>query len=115
MDALEPLELDVEMVGDVGVVRVRGDVDHATGPRLLGCAETLLSDGARSLVFDMAQVTFLDSSGLKAIVQSQIGAHELGGTVTVRHAPSMVRRVMDVTGLGSFLVPDSEDDGGLGH
>lgn len=109
MDGSEPLELIVEMVGDMGVVRLRGEVDHATGPQLRACAESLFGDGARSLVLDMAQVTFLDSSGLKAIVQSHHQAHELGGTVTVRHAPSMVRRVMEVTGLGPFLVPGPDD------
>lgn len=109
-DDVRPLDVTVEKVGDVGVLRLRGDVDHATAPILRRCTESMLGDGARSLVLDLSEVTFLDSSGINSIVRAQNQAHDQGGTVTVRHASAIVRRVMEVTGLGPLLIPGPEDD-----
>jgi anti-anti-sigma factor len=103
------LEITAEQVGDLGVLRLQGEVDHATAPFLHQRAESMLGDGSRSLVLDLTEVTFLDSSGINAIVRARNQAHAQGGTVTVRHASTIVRRVMDITGLGPLLVPAPED------
>jgi anti-anti-sigma factor len=112
MGADDLLELTAEVVGDVGVLRVHGEVDHGSAPEFQACAEILLHDGVRSLVLDLGDVAYLDSSGLKVIIRARNLAHERGGTVTVRHASPIVRRVMDVTGLGPLLVPGPVGDGG---
>lgn len=112
MDVGDRLELAVEMVGDLGVIRVDGEVDHATAAQLQTCAETVLEDGARNLVLDLAQVSFMDSSGLKVIIRVRNRANERGGTMAVRHASDIVGRVMDVTGLGPLLVPGPEHEPG---
>jgi anti-sigma B factor antagonist len=109
MAADDQLQLTTDVVGDVGVLRVHGEVDHGSAPEFLSCAEMLLQDRARSLVLDLSDVAYLDSSGLKVILEARDLAHGQGGTVTVRYASDVVRRLMEVTGLGALLVPGHDD------
>lgn len=110
MDVVDPLlQVKTELVGDVGVLWVDGEVDHGTAPLLRRYAEAMLGDGSRSLVFDLGHVSYLDSSGLNVLIRAQNHARELGGTVTVRYASEQVRRVMEVAGLNAMLVPPPED------
>src|SRR5436190_575970 len=61
-----------------------GELDLATAPDLEAVILSLCSDGACEIVLDLSQVSFLDSSGLRAILSSKtvceehhLRAHEL--------------------------------------
>ncbi len=110
MAADDLLRLTTEVVGDTGVLRLHGAVDHSSAPEFQACAEMMFNDGSRSLVLDLSDVSYLDSSALRVILHARELAHEQGGTVTVRHASRVVRRLMDVTGLSPLLVPGPVDD-----
>ncbi|MGY1662266.1 STAS domain-containing protein [Geodermatophilus sp. SYSU D00705] len=49
-------------------LRVRGELDLATAPQLGTAAESLLSQQPRSVVVDLTETTFLDSSGARQLV-----------------------------------------------
>ena len=69
------MQLSTEVVGDVGVIRVRGDVDSIEAPNLDDAAMALLADGARSLVIDCRDIDFIDSAGLQVMVRAHQEAH----------------------------------------
>jgi anti-anti-sigma factor len=77
-----------------GVLHVAGEIDAATAPELrrrLGAAPVVS-------VLDMRDVTFLDSSGITALLladDERDGAEHL----TVRAPSVQVRRVLELTGL----------------
>jgi anti-anti-sigma factor len=98
--------LSMEVVGDVGVVRISGDVDHVSAPDLAAVADKLLHDGVRCLVFDCHAVDFVDSAGLRVFVQAYERAHENGGTVTVRRPSTLMFRLLRLTALTSVLQVD---------
>jgi anti-sigma B factor antagonist len=45
--------------------------------------ERAFADGARNLVIDLTDVTFIDSSGLSALLAASARARERGGTVAL--------------------------------
>ena len=51
------------------------------------------------VVVDMSQVTFIDSSGLSALLAGLRLARNHGGTVTLAGVSPSLRRIFDVTGL----------------
>jgi anti-sigma B factor antagonist len=82
---------------DEVVISLRGEIDISSQELLrdlLAAAQPL----AGLLVLDMAGVTFLDSSGIKEIVN----AHR-AGPLRIRGATPPIRRVLDLTGLSSLL------------
>jgi anti-sigma B factor antagonist len=50
------------------VVEMRGELDMATSAQLLESLQRLVDAGDRHLVVDLAEVSFMDSSGLGALV-----------------------------------------------
>lgn len=64
-----PLTLTEKQHGSWVVVEVLGDLDLATAPRLVDAIPTQNPDGPVRVAFDLAGVRFIDSSGLRAILQ----------------------------------------------
>ena len=100
------MQLSTEVVGDVGVIRVRGDVDSIEAPNLDDAAMALLADGARSLVIDCRDIDFIDSAGLQVMVRAHQEAHAHGGTVTVRRPSAFTLRLLQTVGLDTVLIID---------
>jgi anti-anti-sigma factor len=83
-----------------GIVRASGDLDIESADAFitLGCAAVRqCTDSA--IVVDLADCTFLDSSGVGALVTVRNAARDAGMKVYVRGVPDRVKRVLEVTGL----------------
>lgn len=90
------------------VLTLRGEIDLACVPDLTRLVESV-SDCDDTLVFDMTEVSFMDSSGLKvlALVQMERGAR---GPVHVRGASERVRHLLALSGLDSVIAVDGEPE-----
>ena len=76
------MKIDVEDRGEVCVVSVQGEVKLGEPTKLLReTSRELLDAGRRNFVFDMAQVPWLDSSGLGEVFASYKRAREQMGEV----------------------------------
>lgn len=82
--------------GDVDVLTVGGEVDVVAVPRL----RALLSevDPARCVVIDLTAVTFIDSSGLGALLSARKALPGAEQLTLVAHTPALLR-LLRVTGL----------------
>jgi anti-sigma B factor antagonist len=98
----DPQRLTVVHNG-AGTVCVVGEIDAFTSPDLEREIESVRS-GA-SPVLDLSGVTFVDSSGLRVLVDQQQRLREAGADL-VLHAPSnAVSRLLELSGLdGHFTV-----------
>jgi anti-sigma B factor antagonist len=89
---------------DVRIVDVRGEIDLAAAPEL---SEHLLGAedaGRRAVVVDLCRVTFLDSSGLAALLNARKKLLAADIPMVVACEPDgRPARVMEVTGLRSVL------------
>jgi anti-anti-sigma factor len=96
-------EIGMEWSGDAVHFRVRGELDIAVADSLLRRVEGMDGSSARLVIVDLAAVTFMDTSGLKALIAAQQAADEGGFEVLVVRTPQAVRRVMDVSGADRIL------------
>lgn len=91
-------ELEIE-VND-GVITARGDLDMATVGQL---AETL--DGLSGpIVLVLEEVTFVDSSGLRGILNAQRAARSRGDDLILRRPSAPIKRVLEMTDLRDAFV-----------
>jgi anti-anti-sigma factor len=65
------------------VVPVRGEVTFSNVSEFEIRLERAFGDGARNLVVDLTEVTFIDSSGLSALLTASTRARERGGAVAL--------------------------------
>ena len=59
-------------------LRVRGELDIATCAQLGSAVADVLATGVQSLVVDLSETTFLDSSGARQLVRTARHAADLG-------------------------------------
>lgn len=80
---------------------VIGELDLVTAPDLGADVHDALIHGD-VVEIDLSQVTFMDSSGLRALIEARTSA-SAAQRITVVDASSQVMRLMDVTGLGELF------------
>lgn len=86
---------DVLYVEDHAVVVTRGEVDLNTAPEMLRQMSATLALPVTGMTVDLAYVTFLDSSGVSALVRAQGDASERGIAFRLESVPRPVRTVLD--------------------
>jgi anti-sigma B factor antagonist len=80
-------------------VIARGDIDIATAPLLAQEFDRLIEAGAILVVLDAGDVTFVDSSGIRAIVDAGNRLRERGGRLLIEHVSAAMERILEVAGL----------------
>ena len=75
-----------------------GRLDTTSSPELEAQLKDVL-DGTDSLVFDMSQLEYISSAGLRVLLAAQKSMNEKGGTMTVKNVNEIVAEVLSVTGF----------------
>src|SRR5215204_172479 len=84
------------------VLAVQGDVDLASSDRLRRALDEALR-GSADVVIGFAGLTFIDSTGLSALVDAHRKARDAGGVLVIRNPTPMLRRLLDITRLETLL------------
>jgi anti-anti-sigma factor len=99
--------------GDVRIVALSGELDLEQAPFLSRALEELRANGAGDVIVDLSELTFMDSSGISALVGAARSASADSGSLIVVSPTPTVKRVFDIVKL-SELVPIEEGlDGAL--
>jgi anti-sigma B factor antagonist len=96
------MEIDLVERDDMVVVVVEGELDLAAAPDFSAWLARAETSPAPAIVVDLDRVSFMDSSGVHALLQfsvSERNRHRLGVT---RGSPQ-VQRLLEVTGLTRYL------------
>ncbi|MFJ9732578.1 STAS domain-containing protein [Streptomyces sp. NPDC101171] len=99
----EPAGLGVEVAvisSDAAIITVSGELDADIGLVLQHQLAGQVVHGRRHLVLDLANVPFMDSSGLRVIVRTVNEMRNVDGSVSLAAPSEVVRRVLDLTGVG---------------
>jgi anti-anti-sigma factor len=102
--AVAELRVTTAIVGDECVLTITGDIDTACADEIgdLGVG-TLGSHCIRSLIVDMSRVTFIDSSGMGALVRMYHEAKGHGKRLTLRNPSEAVAKVLSLSALDTVL------------
>jgi anti-sigma B factor antagonist len=102
----------VRNVGDVTIVDISGRIalgDESAALRDL--ITELLSKGDRKIILDLADVNYIDSSGLGTLVSSFATARRQGGELKLVKLSDKVDDLMEVTRLYTvFDIADNEEE-----
>jgi len=108
--ALTQLHLDISWPSpSTALVAVVGEVDLATAHLLRDGLLKVLREQATAIVdVDLAGVTFLDCTGISALVAVRNATGHTGRQMWVSHPQPIVRRVLELTGLLDVLTAPIE-------
>jgi anti-anti-sigma factor len=80
-----------------------GELDIATTPQLERAVAEATADAVAELVLDLRQLTFMDSTGLRALAQANVKAEAAGTSLAIWRGPRQIERVLEISGLGTLL------------
>jgi anti-anti-sigma factor len=106
-----PFDLSLDDRGRVVVVRVRGEVDAATAPRV-GEAVNRQLDRGRRVVLELSHVDFMDLHGLAVLMRATRRARADGGNFAIAEPAPCVRRLVSLVHAERDLaiLPDDLDE-----
>lgn len=102
--------LHADQHGDAAVVRVVGELDLATAPQLRELLVDLAAQGSHHVTLDLADLAFIDSTGLKVFVAGLKRLRESGGELALRSPSAAAMRVFEITGLTTIFAISSGND-----
>jgi anti-sigma B factor antagonist len=85
--------------GDWRIVSVNGEIDVHTGPALRDHLLSAFAHGEDTVVVDLAQVSFLDSSGLGVLVTAHKRARTTDGELRIAACRPEVATIFQITAL----------------
>lgn len=102
---------DVARDGDGMLIRLDGRLDAASAPGFLARVTGAIADGATQFVVDMRSVSFIDSSGLGALVSGLKAARRGEGDLRLVAPSEPVRKLLRLTTLDRvFTVLERSDE-----
>jgi len=95
----------IEVIREPGhtALRVTGDLDLETAPQVLAAIEPHLAGGTEPLVLDLSRLTFIDSSGLSALIRVHQRTTDAGRGLAIVPPTPPVAKVLEITGLDEVL------------
>jgi anti-anti-sigma factor len=97
----------------VRTISVRGELDLSTAPELEGPLNQALESGEGSMLIDLSQCEFIDSTGIALIVRAwqHLDSGKNGRALMLCSQNDQVRRVLEITGLElSIPVHETRDE-----
>lgn len=85
-------------------VQVTGEVDAETAPVLEQRLSELVDGGVREIVIDMAELTFMDTSGLSTLVKTVKLLRAGEGRLRLQAPRPNIQRTLEITGLDKVLL-----------
>jgi anti-sigma B factor antagonist len=86
-----------------------GELDLGSAPKLRQCLSELADAGVINLVLDLADLTFLDASGLSLFVMHSWQSAAAGGSFVICNVRPRVMKVFEITDLVDRLSVSSVD------
>jgi anti-anti-sigma factor len=111
-DAQEPLPISVDHDSAAATTRmvIAGEIDSVSCDEVRAAvAQVLRTHRPEHIEMDLRDVTFLDSAGIKMLIQCQADARPVGCHITLTATSHPVYRILEITGLlDHFDVPVAE-------
>ena len=97
------MEIKVQQEGAVSILRLNGRLDLASGATLKEQMKKLFEKDCTSIHLNLADVEFINSSGLGALVSIMKEVRLLKGRLTLSNLASYVQEIFEITQLSHIF------------
>ena len=106
------MQIDERSIGDVLVLDIKGRITLGEGDELLkDKVNSLLNQGTKKIVLNLAEVPYVDSAGLGEIVRTYTTVSRQGGSLKLLNLTKRITDLLAITKLLTvFEVYESETD-----
>jgi len=106
------MQIEERNIGDVKVLDLKGKITLGEGDELLkDKVNSLVNQGNRKIILNLAQVPYIDSAGLGEIVRTYTTVSRQGGSLKLLNLTKRITDLLSITKLLTvFETFESEND-----
>jgi len=104
------MDISITQYKRCDVVKVEGRIDSASAPQLHEEFNKLLEENHFHIVFNMTDVSFISSAGLRVLISTQKNCKRFNrGELVLSNVPENIKAALDLAGFTAlFKIFDSE-------
>ena len=90
------------------VLPLEGEIDLHVSPNLSASLQVMIEKKPKQLIVDLARVSYIDSSGLAALIEGMQNVQQYGGTFALASLQEPVRTIFEIARLDQVfrIYPD---------
>jgi len=93
------MEIDVLKKGNISILQISGDVDLYSSPQVREQVVNLIDKKNPNLLVNLADVTYMDSSGVATLVEALQLTNKKGGKLKLFNLGNAIRDVFELSRL----------------
>lgn len=97
------MQIQTEEQGKITIVKFGGEIDLYNAPEVKETIQKLVNAHRFHILFDLGEVTYVDSSGIGAMISSLTNVKRHRGSLKLCNLTGPVKKVFELTKLNSFF------------
>lgn len=98
------MDIKLQMKGRTLIASLTGELDHHSAKTIKDMLETaIVNKSAQNMVFDLTNLTFMDSSGIGLIIGRYKLITAIGGKVCIASKSKTLNRLIGMSGLTKLM------------
>ena len=98
------LDVDIRYQDHIPIIEGRGECDLITSRKLQKAVDSLIGTGHYKIVFDLRDVTYIDSSGFRVLLEARNKVVQKAGNIALVSLTAPVERVFNLLRLGELII-----------
>ncbi len=105
------MDISSRSSGEVVILDISGEIDLYNAPEIKDIITRLIEQKRYSVIINLKDVTYIDSSGIGALISSLSNLKKYQGGLKIINVFASVKKVFELTKLTSFFeIYDSESE-----
>ncbi|NIK80215.1 anti-sigma B factor antagonist [Paenibacillus castaneae] len=104
----EQFQIEHEETNSQHILHIIGELDLSVVPQLRSALEPVINRTDKTLVLNLKNLKYIDSTGIGIIVSVLKLRDELKAPFYVREIPPAIKRLFDLTGISRYLTEGTE-------
>ncbi|MBL8994987.1 MAG: STAS domain-containing protein [Spirochaetia bacterium] len=105
------MEIRTEKKGKWFIIYIEGRLDVMLSQKLEGMVLESINKGELFVLFNLANVEYMSSSGLRVFISTMRKLNEKNGEIRLCHMSESVRKILKIVDLeGMFRIYDTEEE-----
>ena len=97
------MNITVREENGTAIVEIDGKLDTATSPTAQENFTTMIREGKRKILLDLAKLEYISSSGLREVLTLAKDLDKAGGALRLCNLNNVVQEVFDISGFSTIL------------
>lgn len=97
------LKVEISYIDNIPVINAKGECDLITSKKLRQAVDNLIGAGHYNIIFDFREMTYIDSSGFRALLDTRNKIEQKNGEIVLVCLTAPVERVFNLLRLDELI------------